>query len=198
MITDIFPTFTLQLGRLKDKISDDDYFELCQINELLIIERDKTDDFEIRSLGGGLSGIQSAALTGKFGKWAKNNKEGIFFGALTGFTLPNGAVRAPSIAWLKCEKWNSLTDEEKEKFPPVCPDFVAELCSIAKPLKVLQDKMQEYIENGASLGWLIDAGKRKVYVYRPNEKVEVLENPTEISGEPILQGFVLNLKEIWE
>lgn len=198
MITDIFPTFTLQLGKLKDKISDDDYFELCQINELLVIERNKDGDFEIRSLGGGLDGMRSAALTGEIGNWARGNNEGVCFGALTGFTLPNGAVRAPSFAWLKREKWENLPDDQKEKFGTVCPDFVVELSSAVKPVEVLQAKMKEFIENGASLGWLIDADERKVYVYRPNAEVEILENPTEISGDPFLQGFKLSLKEIWE
>lgn len=145
-----------------------------------------------------MDGIRSAALTGEIGNWAKENNEGFCFGALTGFTLPNGAVRAPSFAWLKREKWENMPDEEKEKFGAVCPDFVVELVSPVNPVEVLQPKMEEHIENGVSLGWMINAGKRKVYVYRPNTKVEVLENPTEISGEPFLKGFTLNLKEIWE
>jgi len=198
MITDIFPTFTLQLGKLKDKISDDDYFELCQINELLVIERSKNGDFEIRSLGGGLDGMRSAALTGEIGNWAKENNEGVCFGALTGFTLPNGAVRAPSFAWLKREKWENLSDEQKEKFGAVCPDFVVELSSAVKPVEVSQAKMKEYIENGVSLGWLIDPQAKQVFIYRAEKEVEVLENPVEISGEPLLKGFTLNLKEIWE
>ncbi len=198
MITDIFPTFTLQLGKLKDKISDDEYFELCQINELLVIERNKSGDFEIRSLGCGLHGIRSAILTGEIGKWAKENNEGICFGALTGFTLPNGAVRAPSLAWLKREKWENLSDGQKEKFAPVCPDFVVKLSSAVKPVGVLQAKMIEYTENGVSLGWLIDPGERKVYVYRPEKAVEVLDNPKEISGEPLLKDFTLNVQEIWD
>jgi len=198
MVTDIFPTFTLQLGKLKDKISDDDYFELCQINELLVIERSKSGDFEIRSLGGGVDGMRSAALTGEIGKWAKDNDEGVCFGALTGFTLPNGAVRAPGFAWLKREKWENLSDKQKEKFGAVCPDFIVELSSTAKPVDVLRAKMKEYIENGASLGWLIDPTKKRVYVYRPNSEVEILENPETVSGEPLLKGFVLSLKEIWE
>lgn len=197
MLTDIFPTFTLLLGKLKDKITDDEYFELCRINELLVIERDKNGDFEIRSLGGGTDGIQSAALTYEIGKWSKKNAEGVCFGALTGFTLPNGAVRAPSFAWLERKKWENLSIEQKEKFAKVCPDFVVELSSAVKPVKILQAKMEEYIENGASLGWLIDAAKRKVYVYRQNAEVEILENPPEISGEPLLKGFTLNVQEIW-
>ncbi len=198
MITDIFPTFTLQLGSLKDKIGDDDYFELCQINELLVVERDKNGDFEIRSLGGGLDGIRSAALTGEIGGWAQENNEGVCFGALTGFTLPTGAVRAPNFAWLKHEKWENLSDEQKKKFAAVCPDFIVELSSAVKPVEALQAKMEEYIENGASLGWLIDPTKRRVYIYRPNAEVEILQNPATVSGEPLLKGFTLNLKEIWE
>ena len=198
MITEIFPTFTLQLGKLKDKITDDEYFELCQLNELLVLERNKNKDFEIRSLGGSLDGIRSATLTSEVGKWAKDHNEGVCFGALTGFTLPNGAVRASSFAWLKREKWENLPNEQREKFSNVCPDFVIELSSMAQPVEVLQAKMNEYIENGASLGWLIDATKKRVYIYRPNTEVEILDNPTEISGEPILKGFMLNVKEILE
>lgn len=96
------------------------------------------------------------------------------------------------------EKWNAISAAKRKKFAPVCPDFVVELRSETDSLSKLKDKMEEYIENGASLGWLIDAAKRKVYVYRPNAEVEVLDNPTKISGEPLLKGFTLNLKEIWE
>jgi len=196
MITDIFPTFTLHLGKLKNKIGDDDYFELCQINEFLVIERNQVGDFEIRSLGGGSDGMRSAALTGEIGNWAKENNEGVCFGALTGFTLPDGAVRAPSFAWLKRSKWENLTDEQKENFAPVCPDFVVEISSLVKPVEVLQVKMREYIENGTSLGWLIDPSDKRVYVYRPQAEIETLDNPETISGEPLLKGFTLNLKEI--
>ncbi len=198
MITEIFPTFTLQLGNLREKISDDDYFELCQLNELLVIERNKDGDFDIRSLGGGLDGMRSAALTSEIGGWAKENNAGVCFGALTGFTLPNGAVRAPSAAWLKRERWENLPDEQKEKLAPLCPDFLVELSSSVKPVEVLQTKMREYIENGTSLGWLIDPTKKRVYVYRPNVETKILANPKEVSGEPLLKGFTLSLKEIWE
>ena len=198
MITEIFPTFTLQLSKLKDKISDDDYFKLCQINELLVIERDRNGDFEIRSLDGATDGMRSATLTGEIGSWAKENDEGVCFGALTGFTLPNGTVRAPSFAWLKRERWENLPDEQKKKFVVICPDFVVELSSAVKSVEVLQAKMLEYIENGASLGWLVDPTKKRVYAYLPNAEVEVLENPETVSGEPLLKGFTLSLKEIWE
>lgn len=116
----------------------------------------------------------------------------------TRFFLPNGAKKIPSASWARVEKWNALSEEEQDKIVPFAPDFVVELRSETDSLRKLKNKMLEYIENGASLGWLIDAGKRKVYIYRPNAKVETLENPNEISGEPILKGFVLNLKEIWD
>lgn len=197
MIAEIFPTFTLQLGGLKDKISDDEYFELCQLNELLVIERDRHGDFEIKSINGGNDSLRNSELCFQLKCWRNKNKTGICFSSFTGFTLPNGAVRAPDFAWLKNETWENLSDKEKFRFPRVCPDFIVEIRGWHESLETLQNKMQEYIENGASLGWLIDAGERKVYVYRPNKEVETLENPAEISGEPLLPGFTLNLKEIW-
>lgn len=112
--------------------------------------------------------------------------------------MPNGAIRSPDLSWLKLEKWNALTKERRAKFAHVCPDFVVEFRSESDSLKKLQAKMNEYIENGATLGWLIDPLKRRVYVYRPNAQVEVLENPEIVSGEPLLKGFTLSLKEIWE
>ena len=198
MITELFPTFTLQLGKLKNKISDDEYFELCQINECLVIERNKDSDFEIKTINGGSDSLRNSNLNFQIATWAKETGNGVCFSAFTGFTLPNGAVRASDFAWLSSEKWNKLKDEEKEKFASVCPDFIVEIKGWHEDLKTLQDKMKEYIENGASLGWLIDSKKQTVYVYCPNEEVGILENPTEVSGEPLLQSFTLILKEIWE
>jgi len=133
-----------------------------------------------------------------FWMWVEKDGSGEGFDSSTGFRLPNGAKRSPDLSWINSEKWNAIPKAKRKKFAPVCPDFVVELRSETDSLTKLKDKMEEYIENGASLAWLIDAEKRKVYVYRPNAEVETLENPLEISGEPLLQGFVLNLKEIWE
>jgi Uma2 family endonuclease len=114
-----------------------------------------------------------------------------------GFTLPNGAVRSPDVSWIRKERWEALTEREQKSFAPICPDFVVELRSKTDSLKTLQGKLEEYIENGAQLGWLIDPLKKKVYVYRPSVAVEVLDNPQNVSGEPLLRGFVLDVQKLW-
>lgn len=113
------------------------------------------------------------------------------------FTLPDGATRSPDASWIKLERWNALTEEQKASFAPICPDFVIELRSSSDTLSSLQDKMQEYIANGASLGWLIDRKNRNVYIYRPNQEPKVLDNPETVSGDPELQRFVLRMAKIW-
>lgn len=125
----------------------------------------------------------------------KLNRE-LFSTLLEGFTLPNGADRSPDASWVKKERWDALTPEQKESFAPLCPDFVVELRSKTDSLKKLQEKMQEYIDNGAKLGWLIDRQNRRVEIYRPDRKVEILQNPATLSGEDVLPGFVLDLAEI--
>jgi Uma2 family endonuclease len=130
--------------------------------------------------------------------WAENDGSGIGFDSNGGFILPNGAMRSPDAAWVRRERLANLTAEQKQRFLPLCPDFVIELRSPSDPLSTIQAKMREYTENGARLGWLIDPEERKVHVYKPNEPVEVLGNPDKLSGEPALPGFVLGLKPIWE
>jgi Uma2 family endonuclease len=147
---------------------------------------------------GSETGIKNFKLTGMFWVWVEKDGSGVGFDSSTGFRLPNGAKRSPDLSWIKSDRWNAIPKAERKKFAPICPDFVVELRSETDSLTKLQTKMGEYIENGASLGWLIDAEKRKIYVYRPEKEVEILENPAEISGEPLLKDFTLNLKEIWE
>jgi Uma2 family endonuclease len=117
--------------------------------------------------------------------------------ASTCFKLPNGANRSPDAAWISRQRWDALTPEQQEQFPPLCPDFVVELLSPSDSLKKIQEKMQEYIENGANLGWLIDPKNQRVEIYRPNQDVEILENTATLSGEEILPDFVLSLAEIF-
>jgi Uma2 family endonuclease len=129
--------------------------------------------------------------------WNRDDQLGIGFDSSTGFTLPNGAVRSPDASWLKRDRWDALTQEQKETFAPVCPDFVVELRSATDCLKRLQSKMREYRDNGARLGWLIDLETQKVEIYRPDQEVEVLESPANLSGESVLPGFILNIESIW-
>jgi len=178
-------------------LSDKQFFQLCQINELIRFERNADGTLVLMPLVGGTTSIRNASLTAQLGMWNRDDKLGIGFDSSTGFTLPNGAVRSPDASWLKRDRWDALNQEQKERFSPVCPDFVAELRSATDCLKRLQSKMREYRTNGARLGWLIDLGTRKVEIYRPNQEVEVLESPATLSGETVLPGFVLNLEPIW-
>ncbi|HLF90143.1 MAG TPA: Uma2 family endonuclease, partial [Anaerolineales bacterium] len=132
------------------------------------------------------------------GVWARQDGTGIAFDSSTGFTLSNGAVRSPDASWIRRARLEQLTTRQKAKFWAVCPDFVIELRSSSDSLQKLQNKMKEYLKNGAQLGWLIDPEERQVFVYRLGHPAEHLKNPTTISGDPILPGFILDLKEIWE
>jgi Uma2 family endonuclease len=146
---------------------------------------------------GSETGNRNFNLTVQFGIWVKQDGTGVGFDSSTGFILPNGATKSADAAWVKLEKWNSLTREQQTKFAPICPDFVVELRSPSDRLQSLQEKMLEYIDNGVSLGWLIDRKNRRVYIYRPNGSVEVLDNPSRLRGEDVLPGFVLDLSTIW-
>lgn len=192
------PVLDLDFGNLFSKPNDDEFFDFCQRNKSMRIEMDKNGEITIMPPTGSETGKKNFKLTVKFGNWVEKDGTGEGFDSSTGFRLPNDAKRSPDLSWMTLEKWNAIPKAKRKKFAPVCPDFVVELRSETDSLVKLQAKMREYIENGASLGWLIDATARKVHVYRPNEKVEILENPAELSGEPLLQGLVLNLKEIWD
>ena len=136
-------------------------------------------------------------MIGQLWVWTKQDGTGVGFGSSGGFTLPSGAVRSPDAAWIKKTDWEAIPLEQRQKFAPICPEFVIELRSQSDSLKELKTKMNEYIKNGTRLGWLIDRVGCKVYIYRPDTAVEELDNPTTLSGENILRGFVLDLSAIW-
>ena len=188
----------LRFAPILKRISADDYFRFCEVNERWLLELSKEGDVIVWPLHGADISHRNAKLTGMFGMWAEADGAGLGFAYGTGFILPNGAVRAPDLSWLKKERWQALTKKERQQFPPLCPDFVVEMRSYTDPLKLLQAKMEEYLENGARLGWLIDPIKRKVYIYRPNQSVECLENPAELSGENVLPGLMLPVTRLWE
>lgn len=147
-------------------------------------------------LVGALTSNRNANLTAQLGVWNRDESLGITFGSSVGFILPNGAVPSPDASWLRRDRWDSLTQEQKKRFPPVCPDFVVELRSDTDYLIRLQTKMQEYQDNGAILGWLIDLETRQVEIYRSGRDVEVLKSPASLSGEDVLPGFVLHFEDI--
>ena len=129
--------------------------------------------------------------------WAKQDGTGRAFGPNAGFTLPNGAVRAPDVSWISLSRWEALSDADRRGFAKICPDFVVELGSESDSLAEVQRKMAEYMENGARLGWLIDPQNRRVHVYRPGQPAEILEEPAAVSAAPVLPGFTLDLSAIW-
>jgi Uma2 family endonuclease len=193
-----YESIEIDFGKFLKPMNDDEFFEFCQRHKDLRIEMEKDGEIIIMPPTGSETGVKNFKLTGMFWVWVERDGRGVGFDSSTGFRLPNGAKRSPDLSWMTLERWNAISAAKRKKFAPVCPDFVVELRSETDTLEKLQAKMEEYIENGASLGWLIDAGRRKVYVYTQNKEVEILNNPTEISGDPLLKGFKLNLKEIWE
>ena len=148
------------------KLTDEQFFQLCQVNENLRFERTATGELIIMSPAGGETGNRNGRLTQQLFNWADTNKLGIAFDSSTGFKLPNGADRSPDAAWLKLERWETLTSEQKEKIIPLCPDFVIELLSPSDTLKVAQEKMKEYRDNGTILGLLINRKSKQVEIYR--------------------------------
>ncbi|MFP5269344.1 Uma2 family endonuclease [Coleofasciculus sp.] len=178
-------------------LTDEQFFEFCQINRDLRIERTATGELLIMPPTGSETGGRNFRLNGQLYNWTEQNGTGVGFDSSTGFTLPNGAKVSPDAAWVKLERWNALTPEQQQKFAPICPDFVVELRSASDNLTPLKTKMQEYIDNGALLGWLIDCKKQQVYIYRPGVAVECLDNPATVSGDPVLPVFVLDLSKIW-
>jgi Uma2 family endonuclease len=178
-------------------LTDDQFFEFCQINRDLRIERTATGELLIMSPTGSETGGSNFELSGQLFNWTKQDGTGRGFDSSTGFTLPNGATVSPDISWVKLERWNALSKDSRAKFAPISPDFVVELRSKSDTLKDLQKKMQQYMDNGVRLGWLIDRKQRQVYVYRPGVPVQQLDNPETVSGDPELPGFVLKLEEIW-
>jgi Uma2 family endonuclease len=178
-------------------LTDEQFFELCQINPDLRFERTAHGNLVIMPPTTSDTGNYNFDLNGQLWVWVKQDGTGKGFDSSTVFTLPNGAVRSPDAAWIPTSRWEAIPVERREKFAPICPNFVIELRSKTDSLKALQDKMQEYIDNGTLLGWLIDRQQQIVYVYRPSQAVEILNQPTTVSGDPVLPGFVLELGSLW-
>jgi Uma2 family endonuclease len=143
------------------------------------------------------TGMRSSNVNGHLWLWNQQKKLGFTFGSSAGFILPNGAMRSPDACWILKERWDALTPEQQSKFAPICPDFVIELMSRTDTLSTVQAKMQEYQDNGARLGWLINRRDRQVEIYRIGQPVEVLQSPITLSGETVLPEFVLELASIW-
>ena len=186
-----------ELLGLRQPVTPEQFEELCSKYGELRLELTSTGELIVMPPTGSLTGKRCFDLLYQLATWSKKDATGVGFGPAAGFTLPNGAIRSPDASWIKRERWDMLTDQQKRTFAPICPDFVVELRSESDSLSQLYLKMFEYLENGALIGWLIDPLKRKVYVYRPGQETVVLDNPEAVSGEPLLPGFELNLNELW-
>lgn len=178
-------------------LTDEQFFRLCQDNRDLRFEMTARGELIIMAPTGSETGRRNARINQRLLNWSDADGTGVVFDSSAGFRLPNGARVSPDASWVSRERYEAVPPEEREKFAPVCPDFVVELRSPSDNLQELQERMAEYVENGARLGWLLDPSSRKVYVYRPGREVEILEGPEAVDGAPVLPGFILDLREIW-
>lgn len=179
------------------QMTDEQFYEFCQANRDLRIERTAIGEVIIMPPAFSDTGNRNMKISQQVANWAEQDGTGEVFDSSAGFTLPNGATRSPDACWIKLERWNRLTDQQKASFAPICPDFVVELRSSSDTLIGLQAKMQEYIENDAVLGFLIDRKNRTVHSYRRDRTPEILEQPETVSGDPELPKFVLQMAKIW-
>lgn len=179
------------------RVSPRGFERICALNRDLRLERSAKGELIVIPPTGSDTGERSGLITYRLMAWTIQAGTGKCFDSSTGFTLPNGAVRSPDASWIRLDRWNALTREQKRKFAPICPDFVVELMSPSDDKKDLQAKMLEYITQGARLGWLIDPEARSVEIHRPERAVEVLINPQSLSGEDVLPGFTLEMKGIF-
>ncbi len=180
-------------------VTQEQFAALAAANRDLRLERTAQGELIVNPSTGWETGERNSSISGELYLWWRNAGEpGEAFDSSTGFILPNGATRSPDASWVSGERSQTLTSAQKGTFANICPDFVVELRSSSDTLKSLQDKLREYIDNGAKLGWLIEPQQRRVEIYRLAKDVEVLENPAELSGEAVLPGFVLNLRRVWD
>lgn len=179
------------------QITDERFAQLCQANPDMNFERNAKGDLIIVAPTGGETGIYNAKLTTRFVVWNEQTQLGEVFDSSTCFKLPNGALRSPDVAWVQGDRWAALAPEQREKFPPIAPDFVLKLLSPSDSLEDIQAKMQEYRDQGVRLGWLLDRKTSRVEIYRSEQPVEILISPKILTGETVLPGFNLTLQGIW-
>ena len=192
------PQLSIRLPEKPLQVTQEQFVAIAAANRDLQMERSADGELFVSPPTGGESGHRNLCIGAQLWNWAEANQAlGVTFDSSTGFLLPNGAIRAPDASWVSWSRWDALNQEEKEGFVPLCPDFIVELRSKTDSLKELRTKMQEYMENGARLGWLIDPQNQRVEIYRAGQAVEVLDNPGTLSGEKVLPGFMLTLKRIW-
>ena len=178
-------------------MTEEQFFDFCQQNQEIRIERTAQGELIIMAPAGGESSAQSLSVAAQLYIWSKKDGTGMAFDSSAGFTLPSGAVRSPDASWVSNERLASVTPEQMKKFLPLCPDFAVEILSPSDSLRQTEEKVKEFLVGGTRLGWLINPRNRQVSVYRPGEEVRVLEDPATLSGDPELPGFVLDLGSVW-
>ena len=178
-------------------MSELQFYEFCRTNPDLRIERNAHGEVIVMSPAFADTGNRNFKIAQQVANWADDDGTGEGFDSSSGFTLPNGATRSPDTSWIQSDRWNMLSPEQKTSFAPIVPDFVIELRSSSDTLKSLQDKMQEYIDQGVRLGLLIDRKNLTVHIYRPNVPPDILSNPKIVNCEPELAGFELKMAKIW-
>lgn len=179
------------------KLSDRQFYDFCRTNPDLRIERNANGEIVVMPPAFADTGNRNGRVFGQLYVWSEADATGEAFDSSSGFTLPNGATRSPDAAWILGDRWNALSPEQKASFAPIVPDFVVELRSSSDTLASLKEKMEEYIANGVRLGLLIDRKNRQVHIYRPNQLLEILDNPESVSCEPEMPMFALKMAKIW-
>ena len=186
--------FELKIPTQSDELTNDEFYEFCRQNKDLKFERASTGQIIFTLPKGGETGILNSTIITKLYSWNKIINPGVVFDSSTGFKLPNQATRSPDASWVKKERWEKLSSEEKKKFPPLCPDFVVEIRSENDTIVEIQNKMNEYFENGCQLGWIIDPVEQQVYIYQVGKEFEIISSFDEkINGGAVLTGFELDL-----
>jgi Uma2 family endonuclease len=194
---DLSPILSIS-GSGNPRLTDNQFEQLCAANPDIKFERTPTGDLVIMSPTGGETGMNNATLIARFVVWNEQTNLGKVFDSSTCFKLPGGGDRSPDVAWVERSRWEALIPEQRRKFPPLCPDFALELLSPTDNLSTAQAKMQEYLDSGLRLGWLLNPEDRQVEISRPGQAIEVLEAPSALSGETVLPGFILNLDWFWQ
>jgi Uma2 family endonuclease len=188
----------LHLGQALLRLSDEEFYRFCQLHRDLRFERTRNGDLIVMPPTGGETGRRNTSLTAQLANWSEVDGTGIAFDSSTGFRLPLGGERSPDVSWVRLERWEALTPEQRDQFPPLAPDFVVELRSKTDSLDELRAKMAEYIDNGVRLGWLLDPSTQTAWIYTGDGGVTKVDAPETLSGDPVLPGFTLQLVKIWQ